>query len=136
MKRRWLAASFIGIMMAVASLAAADTLQRPGIRDRGHCNYPFIPWQMRQEACCTARVSLDAEGHLTGANVACPNPMFVLAARQCLGVMSFNPARRNGVPVAVEDKSYYIQIFYRLPYDGEDREPPACKAPPGARLIS
>lgn len=138
MRRRGLAAaSLVGLAVLAASFAGADTFQRPSIRERGPCNYPFIPLHMRQEACCTARVSLDVEGQLTGADVACPNPMFALAARQCLGVMSFNPARRNGAPVPVENKDYYIQIFYRLAYDDENgAEPPVCTAPPGARLIS
>ncbi|WP_224366828.1 TonB-dependent siderophore myxochelin receptor MxcH [Hyalangium versicolor] len=112
---------------------AAPQLEPPKLREFVEAPYPEEAARERLDAKVKLRLTLDAEGHVTEAEVIEPvGHGFDEAARDAALRFLFDPAKRNGAPMP--SRIVYLYEF-RLPpppAPPEPEPPPAAPEPPPA----
>ncbi|WP_395850791.1 TonB-dependent siderophore myxochelin receptor MxcH [Cystobacter fuscus] len=104
---------------------AAPALEAPKLKESAEAPYPPQALEERLEAKVVLRLTLDAEGQVTQAEVVGPaGHGFDEAAREAALRMRFEPARRNGTPMP--SRILYTYEFQPPP----EPTPPAPPPPP------
>ncbi|ATB41902.1 ligand-gated channel protein [Cystobacter fuscus] len=121
-----LVAGLLGTGGALAQEApAAPALEAPKLKESAEATYPPEALEERLEAKVVLRLTLDAEGQVTQAEVVGPaGHGFDEAAREAALRMRFEPARRNGTPMP--SRILYTYEFQPPP----EPTPPAPPPPP------
>ncbi|MFP2924908.1 TonB family protein, partial [Pyxidicoccus sp. 3LG] len=102
-----------------AGMVAPPALEPPKLLEFAEAPYPAEAEQARLEATVLLRLTLDAQGQVTEAEVQEPaGHGFDEAAREAALRFRFEPAKRNGTPMPS-----------RIAYSYEFRLPPPAEAP-------
>ncbi|WP_395837377.1 TonB-dependent siderophore myxochelin receptor MxcH [Cystobacter fuscus] len=123
-----LVAGLLGTGVSRAQEApAAPALEAPRLKESAEATYPPQALEERLEAKVVLRLTLDAEGQVTQAEVVGPaGHGFDEAAQEAALRMRFEPARRNGTPMP--SRILYTYEFQPPP----EPTPPAPPPPAGS----
>ncbi|EPX58945.1 TonB-dependent receptor [Cystobacter fuscus DSM 2262] len=114
-----------GVSRAQEATPAAPALEAPKLKESAEATYPPQALEERLEAKVVLRLTLDAEGQVTQAEVVGPaGHGFDEAAHEAALRMRFEPARRNGTPMP--SRILYTYEFQPPP----EPTPPAPPPPP------